>query len=290
MGFCGTRFDWREDTRMTTATALKIGETEGTKFPIPANVDAETVVSVKHYTDRLFSFRITRPQSLRFRSGEFVMLGLPNAEKPVFRAYSVASPAWDDELEFFSIKVPDGPLTQHLQKIQPGDTVLIRQKATGTLVTDALLPGKRLFMISTGTGIAPFASLTRDPDTYEKFEQVILTHTCRDHAELAYGVELHDQLTNDPLIGEVAAGRVTLYSTTTREITPRMGRITRLIESGRFYTDLGIEPLNPETDRIMICGSMHMLQDVKALAESLGFTEGSLSNPGTFVVERAFVG
>ncbi len=259
-------------------------------FPIPANVFAEKVVSVHHYTDRLFSFRMTRPQSFRFRSGEFAMIGLPNAAKPVFRAYSIASPAWDEELEFFSIKVPDGPLTSELQKIVPGDTVLMRQKSTGTLVTDALTPGKRLFMISTGTGIAPFASLVRDPDTYDKFEQLILTHTCRDQAELAYGVELAANLASDPLIGELVEDRFTLYSTTTREISPRMGRITRLIESGRIYEDLGIEKLDPETDRIMICGSMDMIRDVKALVESLGFVEGSLSKPDTFVVERAFVG
>ncbi len=260
------------------------------QFPIPANVFAETVVSVKHYTDRLFSFRITRPQSFRFRSGEFVMIGLPNAEKPVFRAYSVASPAWDDELEFFSIKVPDGPLTSHLQKIQVGDTVIMRQKPTGTLVLDALTPGKRLFMISTGTGIAPFASLLRDPDTYEKFEQVYLTHTCRDIAELTYGQELFAALESDPLIGEFTSGRVTLYNSTTREASACMGRITALIGSGKFYSDLGIEPLNPETDRVMICGSMHMLKDVKEMVEGLGFVEGSLSQPDSFVVERAFVG
>lgn len=274
---------------MQPVAALK-QEAEKVVYPIPANVHAETVVSVRHYTDRLFSFRITRPQSFRFRSGEFVMIGLPNAEKPVFRAYSIASPAWDEEIEFFSIKVPDGPLTSHLQKIQPGDTVLMRQKSTGTLVLDALTPAKRLFMISTGTGIAPFASLIRDPDTYEKFEQVILTHTCRDHDELAYGVDLIGNLAGDPLIGEVTEGRVALYSTTTREITPRMGRITRLIESGRFYEDTGLAPLDPETDRVMICGSMHMLKDVKELVEQRGFVEGSLSHPATFVVERAFVG
>ncbi len=266
------------------------GQIAGPVYPIPANVHAETVVSVRHYTDRLFSFRVTRPQSFRFRSGEFVMIGLPNAEKPVFRAYSIASPAWDEELEFFSIKVPDGPLTQHLQLIRPGDTVLLRQKATGTLVTDALTPARRLFMISTGTGIAPFASLVRDPDTFDKFDEIIVTHTCRDHAELAYGVQLFENLAADPLIGELTTERVTLYSTTTREITPRMGRITRLIENGRFYDDLGIAPLSPETDRVMICGSMHMLRDVKELVERLGFTEGSLSHPGDFVIERAFVG
>lgn len=275
---------------MNTAAALKTVDAKPLQFPIPANVYAETVVSVKHYTDRLFAFRITRPQSLRFRSGEFVMIGLPNAEKPVFRAYSVASPSWDDELEFFSIKVPDGPLTSELQKIEPGDTVLMRQKSTGTLVLDALTPGKRLFMISTGTGIAPFASLLRDPDTYERYEHVVLTHTCRDVAELAYGQELVANLENDPLIGELTHGRVTLYNSTTRETSERMGRITALISSGKFYSDLGIEKLDPATDRIMICGSMHMLKDVKELAESLGFVEGSLNEPGTFVVERAFVG
>ncbi|MEJ6785626.1 ferredoxin--NADP reductase [Aminobacter sp. Piv2-1] len=275
---------------MNTQAALNTAEAKPLQFPIPANVYAETVVSVKHYTDRLFAFRVTRPQSLRFRSGEFVMIGLPNAEKPVYRAYSVASPSWDDELEFFSIKVPDGPLTSELQKIQPGDTILIRQKSTGTLVLDALTPGKRLFMISTGTGIAPFASLLRDPDTYERYEQVVLTHTCRDVAELDYGRELVADLENDPLIGELTQGRVTLYNSTTREVSERMGRITALISSGKFYSDLGIDKLDPETDRIMICGSMHMLKDVKELAESLGFVEGSLHEPGSFVVERAFVG
>ncbi len=258
-------------------------------FPIPAGVHAETVVSVRHYTDWLFSFRITRPQSFRFRSGEFVMLGLPNAEKPIFRAYSIASPSWDEEIEFFSIKVPDGPLTSQLQKIVPGDTVLMRQKSTGTLVLDALTPAKRVFMISTGTGIAPFASLVRDPETYEKFDQVILTHTCRDAAELTYGAELYAQAVDDPLIGEFAAGRLTLYSSTTRETTPRMGRITHLIGSGKFYADLGIAPLDPRTDRVMICGSMAMLKDVRSLVEGLGFQEGSNSKPADFVVERAFV-
>jgi len=272
----------------TPATVLK--EVEPVRYPVPANCHAETVISVKHYTDRLFSFRITRPQSFRFRSGEFVMIGLPNAEKPVFRAYSIASPAWDDELEFFSIKVPDGPLTSELQKIQPGDTILMRQKSTGTLVVDALTPGERLFMFSTGTGIAPFASLVRDPDTYEKFAHVYLTHTCRESAELRYGEELFDQAANDPLIGEVAAGRLTHYATTTREITPRMGRITRLMESGKLFEDLGIAPLNPATDRAMICGSLEFTKDIKAILEGLGFREGSISNPGDFVVERAFVG
>jgi ferredoxin--NADP+ reductase len=275
---------------MNSALAIDTADAHALPFPVPANVYVQTVVSVKHYTDRLFAFRVARPQSLRFRSGEFVMIGLPNAEKPVFRAYSVASPSWDEELEFFSIKVDDGPLTQHLQKIQPGDPILIRQKATGTLILDALTPGKRVFMISTGTGIAPFASLTRDPETYEKFEQVVLTHTCRDRAELVYGQDLVAGLAADPLIGELTEGRVIHYATTTREQSDHMGRITALIENGKIYSDLGIAPLDPATDRVMICGSMHMLRDVKELVEKLGFKEGSVSQPGDFVVERAFVG
>lgn len=259
-------------------------------FPTPANVHAERVVSVRHYTDRLFAFRTTRPQSLRFRSGEFVMIGLPNAEKPIYRAYSVASPAWDDELEFFSIKVPDGPLTEHLQCIEVGDMILVRPKPTGTLVLDALTPGRRLFMISTGTGFAPFASLLRDPDTYEKFEQVVVTHTCRDRPELAYGEELVAALAADPLIGELTEGRVLHYATTTRENSRRMGRITGLIESGLLFEHLGISGFDPATDRIMICGSMAMFKDVKQTVEGRGFKEGSINQPGDFVVERAFVG
>jgi len=260
------------------------------RFPIPANVHAERVVSVTHYTDRLFSFRITRPQSFRFRSGEFVMIGLPNAEKPVFRAYSIASPSWDDELEFFSIKVPDGPLTSHLQKIVPGDIVLLRQKSTGTLVLDALTPAKRLFMIGTGTGLAPFASLVRDPETYEKFDQVILTNTCRDIDELRYGDDLFSMASGDPLIGELAGGKLTYYASTTRQETVHMGRITTLIENGKLFDDLGIAPFDPATDRVMICGSMDMIRDVKALVEARGFREGSNNAPAEFVVERAFVG
>ena len=259
-------------------------------FPIPANVHAERVVSVKHYTDSLFAFRITRPASFRFRSGEFVMIGLPNSAKPVYRAYSVASPAWDDELEFYSIKVQDGPLTQHLQKIQPGDTVLLRPKPTGTLVLDALTPGRRVFMIATGTGIAPFASLVRDPETYEKFEQVIVTNTCRDVADLAYGNELAAMAADDPLIGEMAGGKLVYYASTTRQVSPRMGRITTLIETGKLFADLGIAGFDPETDRVMLCGSMAMIKDVAALLEARGFLEGSNNAPAQFVLERAFVG
>jgi ferredoxin/flavodoxin---NADP+ reductase len=221
------------------------------------------------------------------------MIGLPgreHEEKPLFRAYSVASPAWDEELEFYSIKVPDGPLTARLQTIEPGDTVLLRPRPTGTLVIDALLPGKRLFMLSTGTGLAPFASIVRDPETYEKFGELTLTHTTRAKAELAYGERLAQTVADDPLIGEFSAGRFRIYQSTTREESPHTGRITALIESGKLFADLDIAPFDPAHDRIMICGSMAMIRDLKALAERLGFMEGSLSRPGTFVVERAFVG
>jgi ferredoxin--NADP+ reductase len=277
-----------EGTMQNVAAAVE--DAAPPEFPVPAGCFAEKVVSVQHYTDSLFSFRITRPQSFRFRSGEFVMIGLPNAAKPVFRAYSIASPAWDDELEFYSIKVPDGPLTQHLQKIRPGDTVLMRQKSTGTLVVDALTPARRLWMIATGTGIAPFASLVRDPETYDKFDEIVLANTCRGLAELAYGDNLVAEIRNDPLIGELAEGRLRYVAATTRDPSPVTGRITSRISDGSLFAGLGVEPFDPETDRVMICGSMEMLKDVKALVEAAGLTEGSVSEPGQFVVERAFVG
>ncbi|KQT88198.1 ferredoxin--NADP reductase [Aurantimonas sp. Leaf443] len=258
-------------------------------FPIPAGVFAETVTKVTHYTDRLFAFRMTRPAGFRFRSGEFVMIGLPNAEKPVFRAYSIASPAWDEELEFFSIKVPGGPLTEHLQKIAAGDTVLMRKKSTGTLVHDALVPGKRLFLFSTGTGIAPFASVIRDPETYDKFEEVYLTQTCREEAELAYGKALVAEIEADELMSEFAAGKLKLHSSATREGAARGERVTTLIETGKLYADLGISALDPATDRAMICGSMAMLRETESLLKARGFEEGANNKPGTYVVERSFV-
>lgn len=257
---------------------------------IPDGVFAEKVTEVQHYTDRLFRFRITRPQSFRFRSGEFVMIGLPNAPKPVMRAYSVASPSWDEELEFFSIKVPGGPLTEHLQKIKVGDTVIMRPKPTGTLVNDALLPGKRLFCFSTGTGFAPFASLIRDPETYEKFEHVVVTHTCRQRDELKYSADTVQNTLEDPLVGEVAQGHLHYFPSTTREETAHMGRITTLIQTGELYETMGIAPLNAETDRIMVCGSMAFMKDIRTIVDAMGFHEGSNADPGTYVVERAFVG
>lgn len=257
---------------------------------VPAGVYVETVTSVTHYTDRLFRFRMTRPDGFRFRSGEFAMIGLMVEGKPVFRAYSIASPAWGEELEFFSIKVPDGPLTSHLQLIKPGDQVLMRKKPTGTLVLDALTPGKRLYMFSTGTGIAPFASLIRDPETYEKYEEVILTHTSREVAELKYGFDLIEEIRNDELLSEIVGDKLRHYATTTREDFPFRGRITELMASGKLYSDLGLPPLDPAVDRGMICGSSAMLKDTKDLLENAGLTEGANSKPAEFVIERAFVG
>jgi ferredoxin--NADP+ reductase len=255
----------------------------------PANAFAETVTRVKHYTDRLFMFRMTRPASFRFRSGEFVMIGLPG-ERPVWRAYSIACPAWDEEIEFFSIKVPDGPLTSKLCDIKVGDTVWMKKKPTGTLVMDALLPGKRLWMFSTGTGIAPFASTIREPEAYEKFERLILTHTCRKVAELQYGFEITAAAKEDPLVGEEASAKLIHLPAATREPYARSKRITTMIEDGSLFEELGVPRLNPEEDRVMICGSMEMLNDLKALCEAHGMEEGANSKPGHFVVERAFVG
>jgi ferredoxin--NADP+ reductase len=258
--------------------------------------DGQTVLSVKHWDDRLFSFRVSRPASFRFRSGEFVMIGLmgdPHPEtgkqKPILRAYSIASPFWDEELEFYSIKVQDGPLTSKLQMIKPGDQVIVKTKPTGTLVLDALLPGKRLWMLSTGTGVAPFASLMREPETYEKYEKVFLTQTCRLKSELEYGVDLERRLMEDPLVSEEAQEKFVRYATTTREETPNMGRITDLIKSGKLFEDLCVEKFDPAHDRIMICGSMGLNMDLKEILEAQGFTEGANSRPGEYVVERAFV-
>ncbi len=253
--------------------------------------DAQTVTQVTHWTDRLFSFRVTRPRSLRFRSGEFVMIGLMgDTGKPLLRAYSIASPAWDDELEFYSIKVPDGPLTSRLQHIAVGDEIILRPKPVGTLVHDALLPGKRLWFLATGTGFAPFASLMREPETYEKYDQVIMMHTCREVAELEYGRVLVESLREDPLIGDMVAGKLLYYPTTTRELSAHMGRITDNLTSGKVFSDLGLPPMDAASDRAMVCGSLAFNVDVKAVLEGFGLREGANSEPLEYVVEKAFVG
>lgn len=259
--------------------------------PVRALPDAQTVTQVHHWTDRLFSFRVTRPRSLRFRSGEFVMIGLLDDNgKPLLRAYSIASPAWDDELEFYSIKVQDGPLTSRLQHIQPGDQIILRPKPVGTLVLDALLPGKRLWFFATGTGIAPFASLMRDPDTYERYDEVIMMHTCREAAELEYGRQLVESLPDDPLIGEFVGDKLKYYPATTREESANMGRITDNLTSGKAFADLGVPGISPETDRAMVCGSLAFNMDMKEILEGYGLREGANSDPAEYVVEKAFVG
>ncbi len=253
--------------------------------------DTQTVTSVHHWNERLFSFRVTRPQSLRFRSGEFLMIGLLDERgKPLLRAYSIASPSWDDELEFFSIKVADGPLTSRLQYLKVGDEIIIRPKPVGSLVVDALLSGKRLYLIGTGTGVAPFASLVRDPEIYEKFDQVILTHTTRSTSALHYSEQLVKDILNGEIVSEIAGGKLWYYPTTTREESPKMGRITDLITSGELFADLSLPPLDPATDRVMICGSMGLNMDMKKILEAAGLKEGSNSSPGEYVVEKAFVG
>ena len=268
---------------------------------VPTLPDAQTVTAVTHWTDRLFSFRVTRPASLRFRSGEFVMIGLmadPHPDtgkvKPLLRAYSIASPAWDDELEFYSIKVQDGPLTSRLQHIKVGDEIILRPKPVGTLVHDALLPGKRIWFFATGTGFAPFASLLREPETYEKFDEVIITHTCRDVAELEYSRKLIADLQADEmmqeLIGADHLAKIRYYPTTTREQSPKMGRITTLLEDETLFADLGIEGIDVETDRAMVCGSVGLNTDIKVILERFGLEEGANSDPKHYVIEKAFVG
>ena len=281
----------------TMTEQIPVNEASAKAVVLP---DAQTVTHVEHWTDRLFSFRTTRPASLRFRSGEFVMIGLmgdpdpkTGKQKPLLRAYSIASPSWDDELEFYSIKVQDGPLTSKLQHIQPGDQVILRPKPVGTLVHDALLPGKRLWFFATGTGLAPFASLIRDPQTYEDYDQIILTHTCREVAELEYGRRLVEHVKSDELLRELTEGgvdKLVYYPTTTREESPKMGRITDLLTSGEVFRDLGVDGIAPETDRAMVCGSIGLNTDLKKILEGFGLEEGANSDPKHYVVEKAFVG
>lgn len=251
-------------------------------------LEALKVSKVHHWTDKTFSFTCARPPSFRFRSGEFAMIGLENGDKPLLRAYSIASPNWAEELEFYSIKVADGPLTSRLQHLKVGEDILIRPKPVGTLVHDALLPGKRLIMFSTGTGIAPFASVMRDPETYEKFDEVILTQTCREVKELDYGKSLMAEIAEDELLQEVVGDKLSYICTTTREESSDMGRMTDWLRNGRFAATTGA-PLTPETDRVMICGSMEMLAEHKAICLEAGMIEGSNSEPGQFVIEKAFV-
>jgi ferredoxin--NADP+ reductase len=285
LGLCPFRTIGQSDVTDATSTLPKA---------TPTLPDAQRVTFVKHWTDRLFSFRVMRPASLRFRSGEFVMIGLMGDNgKPLLRAYSIASPSWDEELEFYSIKVQDGPLTSKLQHIQVGDEIILRPKPVGTLVHDALLPGKRIWFFATGTGFAPFASLLREPQTYEDYDEVIITHTCREVAELDYGRTLIEEIRQDELLRELMgdgfADKIRYYPTTTREPSPKMGRITDLMRAGTVFEDLGVPPLSPECDRAMVCGNLAFNLDIKDMLEGYGLVEGANSNPQHYVVEKAFL-
>jgi ferredoxin/flavodoxin---NADP+ reductase len=247
-----------------------------------------TVLSVHHWTDKLFSFTTTRDPALRFSNGHFTMIGLKTEAKPLLRAYSIASANYEESLEFLSIKVPDGPLTSRLQHIKEGDTILVGRKPTGTLLIDYLLPGKRLYLLSTGTGLAPFMSIVRDPATYEKFERVILVHGVREIDELAYREYLTEHLPTHEFLGEMVAKQLSYYPTVTREEFINQGRVTTLLDNGKLHDDLDLPPLDAAEDRVMICGSPGMLRDLKHMMEGRGFKEGNTSKPGDFVIERAF--
>ncbi len=248
----------------------------------------ETVLQVKHWTDKLFSFRTTRDQAFRFENGQFVMIGLMVDGKPLLRAYSIVSANYEDHLEFLSIKVPDGPLTSRLQHIKEGDSIVMSRKPTGTLLINNLKPGKRLYLLCTGTGFAPFGSIIRDPETYERFEDVIVVYGCRNIAELAYGTQSVMEVRESEYLGEIAEKRLRYYTTVTREPYYRQGRITTLIDNGKLFSDLGVPALDPEQDRVMICGSPQMFIDLRDILEKRGFGEGNNSEPGDYVVEKAF--
>jgi ferredoxin--NADP+ reductase len=250
----------------------------------------EKILSVHHWNDTLFSFTTTRRQGLRFRNGHFLMIGLEVEGRPLVRAYSVVSPNYEEHLEFLSIKVPDGPLTSRLQNIQVDDSILVSEKSVGTLVIDDLNPGQHLYLFSTGTGLAPFMSIIRDPDTYDRFEKIVLIHGVRLVSELAYAEYLNHELPNHEFLGDLVRGRLIYYPTVTREAFTHSGRLTAAIESGQLFKDIGLPPLDPSVDRAMICGSPAMLKETSAMLDARGFrVSPSLGNPGDYVFERAFV-
>lgn len=253
-----------------------------------SNFYEERVLSVHHWTDTLFSFTTTRDTTFRFKNGQFTMIGLKVNDKPLLRAYSVASTNYDENLEFFSIKVPDGPLTSRLQNLKVGDPIIVGKKATGTLVLDNLKEGRRLFLLGTGTGLAPFLALIRDPETYERYEQVVLVHGCRQVSELAYGERITQELPRDEFLGEMISQQLLYYPTVTREPFRNRGRVTDLLTSGQLFADLGIGPFDASGDRFMLCGSPQMMTDLRAIFAGWNLEEGNHGEPGDFVVEKAF--
>lgn len=255
-----------------------------------AALGKEKVLDVRHWNDSLFSFRTTRDPGLRFENGQFVMIGLEVEGRPLLRAYSIASANYEEHLEFFSIKVPNGPLTSRLQHLQPGQELIVSRKPTGTLVLHDLKPGKHLYLFATGTGLAPFMSVIHDPEAYERFEKIILIHGVRTVSELAYADYIENQLPRNEFFGEEVQGKLIYYPTVTREPYRNQGRLTDLIESGKLAADIGLPDLNPETDRVMICGSPAMLEDSCALLDRRGFiVSPRIGEPGDYVIERAFV-
>jgi ferredoxin--NADP+ reductase len=254
-----------------------------------SNLHQEQVIEIRHWTDRLFSFKTTRSSGFRFQNGQFTMIGLPIEGKPLLRAYSMASSNYEETLEFFSIKVPNGPLTSKLQHIRVGDEVLIGRKPTGTLVQSSLTPGRTLYLVATGTGLAPFLSIIKDPDVYERYERVVLIHGCRFIGDLAYSQFIEHVLPQDEFIGELVREKLVYYPTVTREPFRHNGRVTHLFATNRLTEDLGLHPLDPAEDRVMICGGPGVLADMVALLEERGFAEGSASAPGAYVIEKAFV-
>ncbi|KZE33594.1 ferredoxin--NADP+ reductase [Crenobacter luteus] len=255
-----------------------------------SNLSTETVLSVHHWNDTLFSFKTTRNDGLRFENGQFVMIGLEVNGKPLMRAYSVASPNYEEHLEFFSIKVQNGPLTSRLQHLKPGDPIMISRKPTGTLVLHDLNPGKHLYLLSTGTGLAPFMSVIQDPETYERFDKVVLIHGVRWTSELAYADFITNELPNNEFFGEAVREKLIYYPTVTREPFRNQGRLTDLIVNGKLAADIGLPQMNPETDRAMLCGSPAMLDDTCKILDELGFkVSPRIGEPGDYVIERAFV-
>jgi len=250
----------------------------------------ERVIDVHHWNDSLFSFRTTRDPGFRFDSGQFVMIGLEADSRPLMRAYSIASANWEEHLEFFSIKVPDGPLTSRLQHLKPGDPLIVSRKPTGTLVLDDLKPGKHLYLLGTGTGLAPFLSIIRDPETYGRFDRIVLAHGVREVVDLAYADYLERELPQHEYLGALVREKLIYYPTVTREPFRHRGRITDAIVNDAMSTACGLPPLDPATDRVMLCGSPAMLDDLRALLDGRGFHASPRTRePGDYVIERAFV-
>ena len=249
----------------------------------------ERVTHVHHWNDTLFSFRTTRDPSYRFKNGHFTMVGLPSDGRPLMRAYSFASANYEHELEFFSIKVPDGALTSKLQNLAIGDEVLVGKRSTGTLIPDNMIPGRYLYLLATGTGIAPFMSIIKDPEIYDQFDRVILAHGVREVSELAYTDYIENMLPNDEYIGEMVREKLVYYPTVTREPYKNNGRLTELIRCGKLFLDLNQPHPNLDDDRFMICGSPSMIKELVGILKSKGFSEARNVKPGHFVIERAFV-